>query len=143
MAGMRVDDTLRVRYVGGMLIRLSFAVASLSLVLGCSSLNPLPEKQASCDLRPAEDQCTDLRKYKGATLATFQGVCGTLTAAKPGAAGYKEDATCPVTAMLGGCQADNGDGSLQTNWYYTGKKYKTADDVKMQCGSGQTFAAPQ
>ena len=126
-----------------MLLRPCLALASLSLLFGCSSLNPLPEKQASCDLRPADDQCTDLRKYKGATLVTFQGVCGTLTAAKPGATGYKEDATCSTTAMLGGCQTDNGDGSVQSNWYYTGKKYKTADDVKAQCSSGQTFAPPQ
>ncbi len=120
-------------------------VLSLSLLplFGCSSLNPLPEKQASCDLRPAEDQCTDLRKYKGASLITFQGVCGTLTSAKPGATGYKEDATCPATGMLGGCQASSNDGSLQTNWYYTGKKYKTADDAKAQCSSDQTFVSPQ
>jgi len=123
--------------------RLSIVAITIPGLFACSSLNPLPEKQASCDLRPADDQCTDLRKYKGATLVTFQGVCGTLTSAKPGATGYKEDATCPTSGMLGGCEADNGDGSVQTNWYYSGKKYKTADDVKMQCGSGQSFASPQ
>lgn len=118
-----------------------FACVAFAL-LGCSSalqdVNPLPEKEAYCDLRPGKDQCTDLRKFKGASLVTFQGVCDTLKASSKNATGYKEDATCPTTNMLGGCQTENGDGSLQTNWYYTGDTYKTVDDVKKQCTDDKT-----
>ncbi len=121
------------------------------LVLGglaaCSDLvqdaSPFSEQQALCDLRPGTPQCTDIRKFRGPSLATFQGVCGTLTAAKQNATGYKEGATCPTTDMLGGCQSTNGDGSLQTNWFYTSDKFKTEDDAKKECDSNTSWVGPQ
>ncbi len=114
--------------------------------LGCSDIiqdaSPFSEQEARCDLRPVDPQCTDVRKFKGPSLATFQGVCGSLTSAKKGATGYAEDAKCDSAASLGGCQTTNGDGSVQTNWYYAGDKYKTVDDAKKECSGGQSWVAP-
>jgi hypothetical protein len=128
-------------------IRSSAALAVLLFVGACSNLiqeaSPFSEKQALCDLRPGKPQCTDVRKFKGPSLVTFQGVCGTLKASVQGATGYKEDATCPTADMLGGCQSESSDGSLQTNWFYKSDKYKTEDDAKKECDSGQKWVAPQ
>lgn len=119
---------------------LGLVAVVVSSTAACSSLvqdaSPFSEKEALCDLRPGKPQCTDVRKFKGPSLVTFQGVCTTLKASVQGATGYKEDATCPTTDMLGGCQASSGDGSLQTNWYYKSDKYKTEDDAKKECDSG-------
>lgn len=124
-------------------------VSALGLAVAlpaCSDIiqdvSPFSEKQARCDLRPVDSQCTDVRKFKGPTLATFQGVCGSLTSAKKGATGYQEEATCDSVASLGGCQSTSSDGSVQTNWYYAGDKYKTADDTKKECSGGQSWVAP-
>jgi hypothetical protein len=45
--------------------------------------------------------------------------------------------------MLGGCQTKNGDGSLQTNWFYKSDKYKTEDDAKKECDSNTSWVGPQ
>jgi len=116
--------------------------------MGCSdalsSASPFSEKEALCDLRPGDAQCTDIRKFSGPSLITFQQVCDSLKSGKQNTTGYKEDATCPTTDMLGGCQTKNGDGSLQTNWYYKSDKFKTEADVRTQCESDKApFAAPQ
>lgn len=120
-------------------------LALVPMLAACSNLvqdaSPFSEKQGRCDLRPVDPQCTDVRKFKGPSLVTFQGVCGSLTAAKKGATGYTEDATCDSAASLGGCQSTSGDGSVQTNWYYAGEKYKTADDAKKECSGGQSWVA--
>ena len=118
------------------LVRLSLAVGVVGIV-GCSdalqAANPFPEQNVRCDFRPKKPQCTDWRKFQGASTATMQGVCS----ATPDAT-YTSDATCPVQDMLGGCQTESGDGTLQTNWYYTGETYKTVDDVKKQCTDDKT-----
>src|SRR5690606_24460421 len=107
------------------------------VLAGCSdvvqSASPFSEQEARCDLRPGKAQCTDIRKFRGPSLVTFQGVCNSLKAASKDATGYQEDATCPTTEMWGGCQTENGDGSLQTNWFYKGDDYKTEDDAKKEC----------
>ncbi|WP_224241168.1 hypothetical protein [Hyalangium gracile] len=111
--------------------------------LGCGLLDDtLPGRDARCDMRPAYDQCTDLRDFKGPSFFTFEGVCGTLRAAV-GSADYQEDARCDMAGVIGGCRAHNGDGSDQTNWFYSGEKYKTEADVKEECGNGQDFQAPE
>jgi len=120
-----------------------FVVVGFVGIAGCTSdlvqgANPFPEKQARCDFRPDKPQCTDWRKFQGPSMATMQGVCG----ATPNAS-YTADQTCPVQDMLGGCQTESGDGSLQTNWFYTSDKYKTVDDVKKQCTDDKaTFVTP-
>lgn len=125
----------------------AFLVVAGGAAAGCSDIvqdaSPFDEKQARCDLRPVDAQCTDIRKFKGPSLVTFQGVCTTLKSAKPGATGYQEDATCPTPDMIGGCQTKNGDGSLQTNWFYKGDKYKTEDDAKKECDDSTSWVAPQ
>jgi hypothetical protein len=93
-----------------------------SLALGCGLVDNLPSRDARCDLRPARDQCTDLREFKGGSFITFQGVCETLRASTGGGT-FAEDARCDMTGVIGGCQASNGDGSEQTNWFYSGEKY--------------------
>lgn len=91
-----------------------------------------------CDYRPKKAQCTDWRKFKGASTVTMKGVCS----ATPDAT-YTEDQTCPVPDMLGGCQSESGDGTLQTNWYYPDDDTKTVDDVKKQCADDKsTFVTP-
>lgn len=126
--------------------RRALVCASLLMLVGCAdivqSASPFEEQQARCDLRPGKPQCTDIRKFKGPSLVTFQGVCDTLKASSQGATGYKEDATCPVEEMWGGCQTENGDGSLQTNWFYKGDKFKTEDDAKKECDSNTTWVSP-
>jgi hypothetical protein len=119
---------------------LALVLASAVSSLACSS--PLPEKEARCDLRPGKAQCTDIRKFEGPTLVSFQGVCETLKSSTPNATGYQEDATCPTAGMLGGCQTKSADGSLQTNWYYMGTEYPDATAAKAECDSGQTWVNP-
>jgi hypothetical protein len=137
---------------GGEMIPVSFVRSVVGLVgmvaiVGCSdivqSASPFSEQQALCDLRPGTPQCTDIRKFKGPSLVTFQGVCGSLTAASKDATGYKDDATCPTAEMWGGCQTENGDGSLQTNWFYKSDKFKTEEDAKKECDSNTKWALPQ
>lgn len=113
-----------------------------SLALSCGLVDDLPSRDARCDLRPADDQCTDLREFKGPSFITFEGVCETLRAAK-GSATFAEDARCDMTGAIGGCQSSNGDGSEQTNWYYSGTKYKTEADARAECDSNQAFVPPQ
>ena len=120
---------------------------------GCSdvvqSASPFSEQEARCDLRPGRSQCTDIRKFRGPSLITFQGVCDSLKAASKDrpVTGYEEDARCPPGGageeMWGGCQTENGDGSLQTNWFYKGDDYKTEDDAKKECDDGTKWVAPQ
>lgn len=119
---------------------LVLAVSITCLTTGCD-LSFLGSRDARCDLRPAKDQCTDLREFKGPSFLTFEGVCATLRAAEQGG-NFKEDARCDMTGVVGGCQSLNGDGSLQTNWYYSGSKYKAEADVKAECSTGQDFAPP-
>jgi len=123
-----------------MTLRLFCFVAVLSS--GCGLLDSLPSRDARCDLRPAEDQCTDVREFKGPSFATFQGVCTTLTAAIGGGS-YTEDARCDMTGVVAGCRTHNGDGSEQTNWFYAGDKYKTEADVREECSTGQELQAPE
>lgn len=117
-----------------------FAFVALATVsIGCSAaedLNPLPTTNGRCDFRPKKPQCTDLRNYKAAVPAqtVMQGICVEGTTAAE---------TCPTDGMLGGCQSDSGSGALQTNWYYSGDKYKTVDDVKKQCTDDKaTYVGP-
>lgn len=127
--------------------RLPFVFASSLVFVGCADLvqsqSPFEEQEARCDLRPADAQCTDIRKFRGPSLVTFQGVCSSLTAAKGNATGYQEDATCPTEDMWGGCQTENGDGSLQTNWFYKSDKLATEEAAKAKCDSNTTWVGPQ
>lgn len=120
---------------------------AITSTMACSDIvqeaSPFSEQQALCDLRPGKPQCTDIRKFKGPSLVTFQGVCTTLKSASKSATGYKEDATCPTSDMWGGCQSENGDGSLQTNWFYKSDDYKTVDDAKKECDSNTKWVEPQ
>lgn len=114
-------------------------VASFVGLIACSAaedLNPVPASNGRCDFRPKKPQCTDLRNYKAAVPAeqVMKGIC---------VEGTSSDGTCPVDGMLGGCQTANDSGSKQTNWYYSGEKYKSADDVKKQCEDDKaTFVTP-
>jgi hypothetical protein len=120
---------------------LAALVASTSVLLsGCGLLDDLPSRDARCDMRPESDQCTDLRDFKGPSFITFDNLCGTLEATNQGGA-FQEDARCNVTGSVGGCQALNGDGSEQTNWYFP-PKYNTEADVKEECAGGQSFVPP-
>jgi hypothetical protein len=118
-----------------------FLAVFVPLLAACSSLNPLPEQQARCDLRPKADQCTDWREFKGVSLVTQQSVCTTLTQAKGGGT-YTADQVCDLTNSWGGCQTTSADGSKQTNWYYKGDKYKTIEDAKKECAGDQSFVGP-
>lgn len=122
-------------------------LSACAFVAACSDLvqdaSPFSEQQARCDLRPVDAQCTDIRKFRGPSLFTFQGVCSSLEQAKPGATGYQEDATCPTADMWGGCQTENSDGSLQTNWFYKGDDLATEEEAKKKCDDGTTWVAPQ
>lgn len=111
------------------------------LSLGCGLVDDLPGKDARCDLRPARDQCTDLRDFKGPSFITFQGVCDTLKASTGGGT-FTENARCDMTGVVGGCMGHNGDGSDQTNWYYSGEDYTAEADVREECESYQSFAPP-
>jgi hypothetical protein len=109
---------------------------SVSL-LGCNPFASLPKRDARCDLRPADAQCTDLRDFVGPSFFTFQGVCTTLTAAKKGGT-YTEDARCDVTGSVGGCQSKDATGGQQTNWYYG----ISEADARAKCDSSSPFVPP-
>lgn len=109
---------------------------SLAALSGCGSFL---SQEARCDLRPKTDQCTDIRNFIGPTLVTFEGVCNSLIAAHEGQGEYKANARCDSEKALGGCQVKNAEGSLQTNWYYAGEKYKTEDDARAKCDDRDTF----
>lgn len=124
------------------------AVAIASVVVGLVGLagcatdlvqkaNPFPEQNVRCDYRPKKAQCTDWRKFQGPSTATMKGVCSSTPDAT-----YTEDATCPITDMLGGCQSESGDGSLQTNWYYKDDDTKTAEDVQKKCTEDKAKFVP-
>lgn len=114
--------------------------------VGCADLvqnaSPFDELQARCDLRPGRAQCTDIRKFRGPSLVTFEGVCGTLKAATENTTGYQEGAVCPSEEMWGGCQTKNGDGSLQTNWFYKGEDFPTEEEAKAECDDNTTWVSP-
>lgn len=112
------------------------------LTLSCGLVDNLPSRDARCDLRPEKAQCTDLREFKGPSFLTFEGVCGTLKAAT-GSATFEEDARCDMTGVIGGCQSSNGDGSEQTNWYYSGTEYTDEADAREECESYQSWVPPQ
>ncbi len=131
---------MRVALIVSSIVVLALSACTSDLV---QSASPFGEKKARCDLRPGTPQCTDVRKFAGPSLATFEGVCGSLKQSKQNATGYEEDQTCPVTDMWGGCQSTSGDGSQQTNWYYKSDKYKTEADARAECDSNQSFVAPQ
>lgn len=120
-------------------------LGSMALVVGgaACSASPFSEKQGRCDLRPADDQCTDWRKFSGPSMVAIQGTCSSLASAKPGAKGWEEGETCPTADMLGGCQTKSADGTEQTNWFYKGDDYKSADDVRTKCDQNTTFVTPQ
>jgi hypothetical protein len=113
------------------------------LLCACNLLDssPLGERSGACELRPAKDQCTDIREFKGPTLATFQLLCESLTAAVGGGE-YLEDATCDTTGAWGGCQVVNLDGSLQTNWYFLGGDYATIEEAQAECANNQDWVDP-
>lgn len=125
------------------MIQRPMAIASFAiLMVGCSDLlkaSPLGTKSGRCDFRPKMSQCTDWREYAGPSMVVQQGLCTTMAAT--GAGTWAEGKTCEVGGMLGGCQSTMGDGSRQTNWFYSGDKFKTVDDVKKECGSA-TFVNP-
>jgi hypothetical protein len=125
---------------------LALALGAVTSSLACGDLvdaaNPLPEKQARCDLRPERAQCTDIRKFQGPSLVAFQGVCDSLESGSPNTTGYQADVTCPTTGMLGGCQTKSSDGSLQTNWYYTGTEYPDQATARAECESGEAWVNP-
>lgn len=109
--------------------------------VGCGALGFLPSKEAKCDLRPKDDQCTDIRDFKGPSLVTFEGVCTTLTKAKGGGT-YTENARCDSAASLGGCQSSSSDGSKQTNWFYMSTSHPNAAAVMAECDSNAPFVSP-
>jgi len=114
--------------------------------LGCEALldeAPLGIKQARCELRPERPQCTDIRNFKGPSLATFEGVCGTLKVATKSAT-YEEGAVCDLTDAWGGCQSSGIDGHKQTNWFYKDdSSYPDEAAAKAECESGDTWVPPQ
>ncbi|MDP2275333.1 MAG: hypothetical protein Q8N23_29625 [Archangium sp.] len=110
------------------------AVAVLSVFSGCGALLG---GDYSCDLRPADAQCTDWRGLVGPAV-TQEAVCATLNSAGAGGK-WTANAKCPATDSVGGCQTDSGVGK-QTNWFYPPK---TEAEVRKECmDDGTTFVSP-
>lgn len=118
---------------------LLFASFLAAFVFGCGSF--LSGQDGRCDLRPAKEQCTDIREFKGPTLVTFEALCATLTSALDGGT-YTSGARCDSAGSLGGCQVSNADGSKQTNWYYQGTKYADRAAAEAECDSQMSFVTP-
>lgn len=97
---------------------------------------------ARCDMRPQRPQCTDWRGSLSPVWTVQEGVCRTLGSTSNGGV-FTEGTTCPVEEMWGGCQATQGDGSKQTNWYYKSTKYPTEDEAKKNCDQGMVWLPPQ
>ncbi len=128
-----------------------FAASALGLfsLFGCSAIedaNPFPAKSGRCELRPAKQQCTDWRNYKGPSMLTQQGVCTTLANAVGGGKvtpeGWTEGKTCDPSGMWGGCQTKSADGTEQTNWFYQSDDFKTIDEAKAKCDNA-TWVEPK
>ena len=116
-------------------------LSAMVVVFASAGCNILNARDARCDLRPNKDQCTDQRDFRGPSFFTFQGVCDMLKSAGGGGT-FTEDARCDMAGAIGGCQSSSADGTKQTNWYYSGTKYKTEADATAECDSGQSFVAP-
>ncbi|MBL9044761.1 MAG: hypothetical protein JNM83_24330 [Myxococcales bacterium] len=114
-------------------VLLALCVAPL---FGCGGGN------ARCDMRPSTPQCTDWRGSITPTWITQEALCKTLSGTGVGGM-FASGETCPTADMWGGCQATQGDGSKQTNWYYKGDKYKTLADAQSKCDSGMSWIDPQ
>ena len=105
-------------------------------LVGCGGGN------ARCDMRPQTPQCTDWRGSVSPVWTVQEGLCKTLAGTSTGGV-FMSGATCPVEEMWGGCQATQGDGSKQTNWYYMGDKYKTIESAQSNCDKSMTWLSPQ
>lgn len=115
----------------------SLAFTAAAFAAACGALT----KNNRCDMRPKIDQCTDWRGTNIGSEVTERGVCAALGAAGGGT--FTADATCEITNMWGGCQADFSDGSKQTNWYYKGGKITTLEEAKAKCDSNMKWVDPQ
>lgn len=112
-------------------------VVLLGLVAVASSGCGLVGGNFTCDLRPADNQCTDWRDLVGPSV-TQEGVCRTLISAKKGGQ-WLPNQRCPAEGSVGGCQSDSGVGK-QTNWFYAPK---TETEVRDECTrDGSTFVNP-
>lgn len=112
-------------------------------LLGCDAIldqSPLGTRSAACELRPVRGQCTDVREFAGPTLATFEALCESLIATA-GDGEYLDGEVCDTTGSWGGCQTENVDGSLQTNWYFP-DDYASAEDAQAECSGGQVWVDP-
>ncbi len=109
---------------------------ALVVAAGCG----LGTASSRCELRPAKNQCTDVRNALPTTAAGLRAVCGMLTFAYPDAGGFTDAKTCDTTGSVGGCEALQGDGAKQTNWFFPPS---TADSVRSDCGNSSKFVTPQ
>ncbi len=112
------------------------AVFSAMLGMGCGG------NSARCDMRPSSPQCTDWRGSVSPVWVTQEALCRTLGTTSAGGT-FTAGATCPVEDMLGGCQATQGDGSKQTNWYYKSQQIPTEAEAQKKCDSKMTWLPPQ
>lgn len=104
------------------------------LLSGCGSVFA---SDYSCDLRPADPQCTDWRGLVG-PAATQEAICATLQSAGKGGS-WKANQKCPAEGSVGGCQTDSGVGK-QTNWFYAPR---TEAEVRAECMADKTtFVTP-
>ena len=114
---------------------LALALGSVFAV-GCGGNN------ARCDMRPNTPQCTDWRGSLSPVWVTQDALCRTLGGTSAGGT-FAAGATCPIEEMLGGCQATQGDGSKQTNWYYKSQAFPTEAEAKKKCDNQMTWLPPQ
>ena len=109
----------------------------LAVLVLCACGSGLGKKDAKCDLRPSEAQCTDWRDFTGPSLVTIEATCQTLITAQGGGA-YAANKRCDNIGTQGGCQSVSADGTRQTNWYYD----VTEEVIRTKCDSNQTFVSP-
>ena len=117
------------------------SVSALVTVLGLGSCG-WTGGDYSCDLRPVDPQCTDWRGSLSPVWVTQEALCRTLGGTSAGGT-FAAGATCPIEEMLGGCQATQGDGSKQTNWYYKSQAFPTEAEAKKKCDNQMTWLPPQ
>lgn len=115
-----------------MAFRLTLA---LLITAGCG----LGTATARCELRPGKAQCTDIRNALPPTILSLKTLCGTLSTAIADAGVFTDGQACDTSGSVGGCQAIQGDGSKQTNWYFAPK---TTADAQMECGNSAKFVTP-
>lgn len=107
--------------------------ASAVMVSGCS----LSSDHFSCAMTTNGMlvRCVDYEQVGIQYRVTVETLCRGLLGT------FSTDTTCPQEAKLGGCKTE-GNGYIQTSWYYPDSIAKTTAEVEGRCSGKEYFVDP-